>query len=136
MDGKRKSFVAPLALAVVLFLAGLILGFYIWGINRGDQVDYKQTLRETIDYIATIEHRNENLRERVAALETEAAVAREQRAEGSEQRTGEIASLKQQVQNLREENQELRSTLQSLTQQQDTGGTGPAPTPQQDRPGG
>lgn len=136
MDGKRKSFVAPLALAVVLFLAGLILGFYIWGINRGDQVDYKQTLRETIDYIATIEHRNENLRERVAALETEAAVAREQGAEGSEQRTGEIASLKQQVQNLREENQELRSTLQSLTQQQDTGGTGPAPAPQQDRPGG
>ena len=134
MDGKRKSFAAPLALAVVLFLAGLIFGFYIWGVDRVDQVDYKQTLRETIDYIATIEPRNENLRERVAALETEVAVAREQRAEGAEQRTGEIASLKQQIQNLKNENQELKSALQSLTQQQDTGGTGPAP--QQDRPGG
>ncbi len=134
MDGKRKRFVAPLALAVVLFLAGLILGFYIWGVDRGDQVDYKQTLGETIDYIATIEHRNENLRERVAALETEVAMAREQRAEGAEQRTEKIASLEQQIQNLRNENQELRSTLQSLTQQQDTGGVGPAP--QQDRPGG
>lgn len=133
MDGKRKSFVAPLALAVVLFLAGLILGFYIWGAGRGDKVDYKQTLRETIDYIATIEHRNENLRERVAALETEAAVAREQRAEGAEQRSGEIASLEQQIQTLRNENQELRSTLQSLTQQQSTSGAGPAP--RQERPG-
>ncbi len=134
MDGKRKSFVAPLALAVVLFLAGLILGFYIWGVDGGDHVDYKQTLRETIDYIATIEHRNENLRERVAALETEAAMAREQRAEGAEQRADEIELLKQQIQTLRKENQELRSNLQPLTQQQDTGGAGPAP--QQDRPGG
>jgi cell shape-determining protein MreC len=134
MDGKRKNFVAPLALAVVLFLTGIVLGFYIWGVDRGEQMDYKQVLRDTINYIATIEHRNENFRERVAALETELAVAREQGEESAEQLTGETESLKQQIQNLRNENRELRSNLQSLTQQQDTGGVGPAP--QQDRPGG
>jgi cell division protein FtsB len=127
MDGKKNSFIVPLVLAVILFLAGIILGFSIWGVDRGEQVDHKQVLQDTINYIATIEHRNENLRERVGALETELAVAREQKQETVEQRTDEIASLRQQTETLREENQQLKSMVQSLTQQGDTGGVIPHP---------
>jgi len=125
MDEKKKNFIVPLSLAVVLFLAGVILGFSIWGVDRREQVDYKQTLREVIDYIATIEHRNENLRERVGTLETDLAVAREQKQESAQQRTDDIASLKRRIEALQKENQQLRSALEPLAGEAETGGISP-----------
>ncbi|MFY9397905.1 MAG: hypothetical protein WAR22_06020, partial [Desulfomonilia bacterium] len=95
MEGRKRTFIAPLVLAGVLLISGLVLGFYIWGVDRRDQVDYKQTLRETIDYIATLEHRNESLRKQVGTLETELGVARGRQEESTEQRSDEIAQLRQ-----------------------------------------
>ena len=97
-------------------------------------MDYKQVLREAVDYIVTLEHRNEKLSERVGALETELAVASQRQQENAEQRSGEIASLRQQLNALRDENLALRSRLQSLSQDADTGGV--CPVPQQGSPGG
>ncbi|HPX49066.1 MAG TPA: hypothetical protein P5146_00775 [Desulfomonilia bacterium] len=134
MDGKRNRLIVPLTLAVLVFLAGLILGYSIWGSHRNEKVDYKQVLRDAVDYIVTLEHRNEKLSERVGALETELAVASQRQQENAEQRSGEIASLRQQLNALRDENLALRSRLQSLSQDADTGGV--SPVPQQGSPGG
>lgn len=134
MEGRKRNFIAPLILAGVLLITGLVLGYYFWGVDRGDRVDYKRTLSETIDYIATLEHRNETLREQVGSLETELGVARGQQEESTDQRTDEIAQLRQRVESLRKENDQLRARVETLTQRMSTGGVSPAP--QQSAPGG
>jgi uncharacterized protein HemX len=134
MEGRKRTFIAPLVLAGVLLISGLVLGFYIWGVDRRDQVDYKQTLRETIDYIATLEHRNESLRKQVGTLETELGVARGRQEESTEQRSDEIAQLRQRIEALKEENDRLKASLEALTQRMTTGGT--SPSPQREAPQG
>jgi len=111
-EGKKKS-MAVLIVALVLFIAGLILGYYVWGLNRGNQVDYKSFLQETINYIATLEHKNKKLVDTVDALETELSMLQEKQATGSEQRSDNIDALSERIAVLEKENREMAATVSS-----------------------
>ncbi len=109
-EGKKKS-MAVLVSALVLFIAGLILGYYVWGLNRPDQVDYKAFLQETINYIATLEHKNKKLLDTVDVLETEISMLQEKQATGSEQRSEKIDALSERIAVLERENREMAATV-------------------------
>jgi len=96
-----------LVFAVLLFVAGLILGYYFWGLNKEKRVDYKAFLQETINYIATLEHKNKKLIDEVDVLETEISMLQEKQSAGAVQSTDQIDALSQRISVLEKENQQL-----------------------------
>ena len=134
-----------MVIAVMLFVVGLILGYYIWGINKEKQVDYKKFLAETVNYIATLEHKNKKLLAEVDTLETEVNMLQQKQAAGTQQDTSQMDVLSQRItalekenqdlkgaitenNRLAQENQELKSRIQALLDEKNTGGAGDLPT--------
>lgn len=107
----KKRSMTVLVIAVLLFVAGLILGYYVWGLNREKQVDYKTFLQETINYIATLEHKNKKLLDTVDVLETEISMLQEKHATGAVQNTDQIDALSQRISVLEKENQQMTETV-------------------------
>ncbi len=111
MAEEKKRSMIPLVIAVMLFVVGLILGYYIWGINKEKQIDYKKFLAETVNYIATLEHKNQKLLKEVDTLETEVNMLQQKQAAGMEQDTGQMDALSRRITALEKENQELQSAI-------------------------
>ncbi len=121
-EEKNKSSTAPIILAVIVFIVGLGLGYYLWGVNREKAPDYKTMLKETIDYIATIEHKNRQFFQKVDALENEIAMLKKEKAasEVPEETEVKIKEMEEEIQALQEENASLESsttTHQEILQQ-------------------
>lgn len=119
-EEKKRSYM-PLILVLVPTLVGLILGYLIWGSNGHRQEDYKKNLQDTINYIATIENRNEELGSKVDSLETEVGMLRQKNQQAPDD-SGMVSTLSQRVRNLEAENQRLRQQVRNLTQVTNTGG--------------
>ena len=134
-----------MVIAVMLFVVGLILGYYIWGINKEKQVDYKKFLTETVNYIATLEHKNKKLLAEVDTLETEVNMLQQKQAAGTQQDTSQMDVLSQRItalekenqdlkgaitenNRLAQENQELKSRIQALLDEKNADGAGDLPT--------
>ena len=111
MAEEKKRSMIPLVIAVMLFVVGLILGYYIWGVNKEKQIDYKKFLTETVNYIATLEHKNQKLLAEVDTLETEVNMLQQKQAAGSQQDTSQMDALSQRITALEKENQELKSAI-------------------------
>jgi cell division protein FtsB len=111
MAEEKKRSMIPMVIAVMLFVVGLILGYYIWGINKEKQVDYKKFLAETVNYIATLEHKNKKLLAEVDTLETELNMLQQKQAAGTQQDTSQMDGLSQRITVLEEENRDLKSAL-------------------------
>lgn len=109
-DEKKRSMI-PLVIAVMLFVAGLILGYYIWGMNKEKQIDYKKFLAETVNYIATLEHKNKKLLAEVDTLETEVNMLQQKQTSGSRQSADQLDTLSQRISTLEKENQELSAAV-------------------------
>ncbi|MEA3222588.1 MAG: hypothetical protein U9P49_05430 [Thermodesulfobacteriota bacterium] len=111
-EKKNKSSTAPIILAVVVFIIGLGLGYFLWGVNREKAPDYKNMLKETIDYIATIEHKNRQTIQKVDALENEIAMLQKEKvaSEVSEETEVKIKEMEKEIQVLQEENASLKSS--------------------------
>ncbi len=121
MTEERKRSYMPLILVVVPTLAGLVLGYLIWGSSRQTQEDYKQNLQNTIHYIATLENKNEELSAKADSLETEVGMLRQKTEQASDSSSGMVASLSQRVKSLEAENQRLRQQVRNLTSVANTG---------------
>lgn len=108
MTNEKKNSMIPLLLVLIVFIVGLGLGYYIWGVKRHKQVDYKEFLKQTIDYIATIEHKNLRLVEQNTALENEMALVKEQQKQTPQDVKGSIEELEATVRTLQQDNANLR----------------------------
>ncbi|HHO77027.1 MAG TPA: hypothetical protein ENN05_11475 [Deltaproteobacteria bacterium] len=102
-ETKKKS-MTVLVVAAMLFVAGLILGYYFWGLNNDKQLDHKAFLQETINYIATLEHKNKKLLDTVDGLETEMNMLEQKQAAGAAQNMDQIDALSQRISLLEKEN--------------------------------
>ncbi len=125
MTEEKKRSYTPLILVVIPTLVGLILGYLIWGSDRHKQEDYKQNLQDTINYIATIENKNEELGAKVDSLETEVGMLRQKNQQPADDNSGMVSTLSQRVRNLEAENQRLRQQVRNLTQVTNTTGRVP-----------
>jgi len=105
----KKRMMAPVMLPLVLFVAGLVLGFYIWGITREKQMDYKVFLQDTINYISTIETKNKKLLDQISSLDDEINMLKTGRERISVEEKTRIVSLEERIKDLQEENVGLRS---------------------------
>lgn len=111
MAEEKKRSMIPLVISVLLFVAGLVLGYYIWGLNKGKQVDYKNFLQETINYIATLEHKNKKLLDEVDSLETEMNMLQQKQTTSTVQSTDQIDALSSRISALEKENLELKTAI-------------------------
>ncbi len=109
--GEKKITSAPVVLAVIVFAIGLGLGYYLWGIQRKGPTDYKEMLSKTIDYIATIEHKNQTLLKTIDTLENEVDVLKKESKGVPVELESRLKDLKARVDSLQHENQQLKQKL-------------------------
>ena len=114
MAEEKKRSIIPVIVVVIPALAGLVLGYYIWGAGRHAKVDYKQVLQETVNYISSLEQKNESLTSEVGALQSEVNSLKQQGQQSSSSTSDKITSLSRRVQSLEAENQRLKSTIQGI----------------------
>jgi len=108
---EKKFSSAPVIFAVIVFAIGLGLGYYLWGIQRQKPTDYKEMLSKTIDYIATIEHKNQTLLKTIDSLENEVDVLKKESKGVPGELESRLEDLKSRVDSLNKENQQLKQKL-------------------------
>ena len=53
----KNGLIMGAILALLLFIGGLVSGYYWWGKNGDETADYKALLKDTIKYIASLKSR-------------------------------------------------------------------------------
>lgn len=134
---ERKDLIIYLVMVAVLFGGGLALGYYIWGINKQKKPDYKNYLKKTIHYLATIEDKNVMLSKETKSLKndvgllTKKITEEQQKLESLskslqakiaalEKINAELGSVMKEKAFLTEENISLKNKLQEMTEELDT----------------
>ncbi len=142
--GQKSMTKAILIMSIIIFIVGFGLGFYIFGYHKKASTDYKQSLREVIDYIDSLEKERNALSDRLKAFETQREPAKlgagaaesqtaavQQRLEALERENASLRSSMIQNQTLLQENYQLRSRVQALEGGMNPQGAGAAaPQPQ------
>jgi hypothetical protein len=128
---QEKSHVkAILIVLLVIFISGIILGYYIWGYQKQKHPDYREMLQQTITYISTIEEKNQELAKEISSLENELASLKTQqgipvgsqaarldeRIAALEKENADLKAVVSQNVALVQENQQLRQKVQSLVE--------------------
>ena len=118
---------AILIMSIIIFVIGFGLGFYIFGYHKKSSTDYKQNLREVIEYIDTLEKERKDLYAKLRTLETQRDPLQEgvkagatptinvqERLDTLERENASLRSSMSQNQALLQENYQLRGRLQAL----------------------
>ncbi|MEA2101195.1 MAG: hypothetical protein U9P80_01305 [Thermodesulfobacteriota bacterium] len=128
--GKKNRWKGFGAGILCVFILGLGCGYYMWEYRGNKAPDYKKTLTEVSNYIATIEHKNRGLRKKVNGLEErintlEAGAAAS--ADAASQEAGLRSSIKVLEENLNAskkrnqalamENKDLKARLSASAEQ-------------------
>ncbi|MBN2179234.1 MAG: hypothetical protein JW743_07365 [Deltaproteobacteria bacterium] len=106
MTKERKEFLMYLAGIVVLFVAGIVIGYYVWGVEREKKPDYTKYLSKTIEYIESMEKANLVLIEKADALQEHIASMNDE--------ANDPAKLKEQIGTLTKEIEELKKKNTSM----------------------
>jgi uncharacterized protein YlxW (UPF0749 family) len=107
MKGEYISYLVGIA---VLFIVGIIVGYYVWGTEREETADYTEYLSRTIKYIDSLEKANLVLTEKTVALEDHIASMTDE-ANDPAKLNEEIDALKKEVASLKKKNTSLQSTI-------------------------
>jgi hypothetical protein len=110
MFKEKKEFLSYIAGLAVILIAGIVIGYYVWGVERKDKPDYTEYLSKAIEYIKSIEKANLVLTEKKVALEDRIASMTEE-ANDPTKLMEEIDALKKQIAALKNENTSLQSTI-------------------------
>ncbi|HVN71513.1 MAG TPA: hypothetical protein VMU10_05790 [Desulfomonilia bacterium] len=149
MEEEKSHARAIAVVLLVIFLGGLLAGYYFWGYRRQMHPDYTDMLKQTISYISALEEKNQELSSKVSALENEAASLKKQqgvpedsqiarlneRISALEKENSDLKTTLSQHEALLQENQQLRQKMQTLVEQmnaskpQKAGGNAPAQMP-------
>ncbi|MCK9230685.1 MAG: hypothetical protein M0Q23_05135 [Syntrophales bacterium] len=127
MIREKKVIIVHLVLLAVLFVVGVGLGFYIWGVERGEQPDYRPCLTKAAEHITTIEAANRELLKKTEALQKELADLNVTIKKGPDKLNEQITKLESQVASLTREretaatitnkNKELTEQVNHLTEE-------------------
>ncbi len=110
-EAKKSRFSVYLVSALVIFLAGIVAGYALWG-KADSSPDYKKTLNDVITYIATIEHKNRKLSEQIGTLEDQVEqLEAAQSAPAASSGDGQLAQLQGQLGALQQENAALKASM-------------------------
>jgi len=110
MEEEKSHIRSILVILLVIFLVGLFAGYYFWGYRKAQHPDYKDMLKQTISYIATLEQKNQELSTRAGSLENEVASLKSQQA-GQDDTT--VVRLNERLSVLEKENADLKSSVSS-----------------------
>ena len=110
MFNEKKGLVLYLAGIAVLFVAGLFIGYYVWGIERDKEPDYAKYLSKTIEYIESMEKANLVLTEKTVALQDHISSMKDE-ANDPARLHEEIDALKKEIEGLKKVNTSLQSTI-------------------------
>jgi hypothetical protein len=128
---EEKSYVkASIIVALVILIAGISIGYYIWGYQRNKAPDYKEMLQQTIAYITTLEEKNQEMAKEMSALQNDVAALKKQqgipennqvtrlneRLAVLEKENADLKSRAEQNEALAQENQQLRQKVQTLVE--------------------
>lgn len=102
-EEKKKVYANPvIIMSIVVFIVGFGLGFYIWGYKRAEDKDYKQMLKEVINYIDSMERLNVDMSKEVDSLKKDNSMLKSPS-------NAQIVTLQSKIQSLQNENASLRS---------------------------
>lgn len=108
-EGTEKTNVRAIAvILVVIFLGGLFVGYYFWGYRKQQHPDYKEMLRQTVSYIATLEEKNKELTSKVGALENEVDSLKKQQSAPVDI---QVANLRDRLAVMEKENADLKASV-------------------------
>jgi uncharacterized membrane protein len=54
MFTEKREFIMYVVGLVILLIVGIGIGYYLWGVERGEKPDYTAYLSKTIDYIKSM----------------------------------------------------------------------------------
>lgn len=127
MIREKNEIIAYLVLLAVLFVVGVGLGYYIWGMERGEQPDYRTCLSKAAEHLAAIETSNRELHNKTEVLQKEIAALTVRIKEGPDKLNEQIRKLESQVAsltrekektvNVTTENRELKEQVKGLAQE-------------------
>ena len=111
---KAKSKISAGALLVLLlFVGGVVAGYYIWGLKDDETVDYKRLLKNTVKYIASLEQKNSELEKQIGAGDTSLKSTEDEKPSEEVKPAGEDGNLQQKIKSLEEENATLQVAMSS-----------------------
>ncbi|MGD9078660.1 MAG: hypothetical protein PVG96_04940 [Desulfobacterales bacterium] len=111
---KAKSKLSAGALLVLLlFVGGVLAGYYVWGLKDDETVDYKRLLKDTVKYIASLEQKNSELEKQIGAGDTSLRSTEDEKPSEEVKPAGEDANLQQKIKSLEEEKAALQVAMSS-----------------------
>jgi hypothetical protein len=131
MTEERSHVKVFIIISLVIFLAGMFLGYYIWSYQRQKAPDYKEMLRQTITYITTMEEQNQEMAKEMSSLKNDMANLKKQqdipendqltrlneRVAVLEKENTDLKAKATQNEALAQENQQLRQKVQALVEE-------------------
>ncbi len=112
MIGKSKNeIIIYVVVILILFITGVVSGYFIWGVEQAKGPDFKKALEETIAYISSLEEKNEALKKEMNALRSdlrELAVKQEE----PEKLKATINALQEKVTSLDKENKKFVALIE------------------------
>ncbi|MBW2632225.1 MAG: hypothetical protein JRC90_10820 [Deltaproteobacteria bacterium] len=106
----KGEFISYIAGIIVLFIVGIVVGYYVWGVEREETANYTEYLSSTIKYIESIEKANLVLTEKTVALQDHIASMSDE-ANDPEKLREEIDVLNKEIAGLKKKNESLQSTI-------------------------
>jgi chromosome segregation ATPase len=95
----------------MLFGAGFVLGYYLWGVDRKQKPDYKEYLSKTIDYIASIEKNNRGFIKQIKGLKSKVTVINKDVKDAQSRSDAQSKSLQTRIASLEKEKARVQSLL-------------------------
>lgn len=112
---ERKDLIIYLVMIAILFGGGLGLGYYIWGMNKQKKTDYKKYLKNTINYLATIEDKNVMLSKEAKSLKSDIGLLKKKVSEEQQKQEKMSKSLQAKIADLEKINADIRSVMNEKT---------------------
>lgn len=109
----KSKLITGALLVLILFIGGIVTGYYRWGMNRDETPDYKDYLKDTLKYIASLERQNRELEKQLGAAGTAPQPAGEQKPSEEMKGAGGDEILQQKIKSLEEEKAALEIAMSS-----------------------
>jgi myosin heavy subunit len=110
---EKKGLTGIIVGVAVLFVVGIGIGYFIWGVERQEKPDYTKYLSKTIDHIKSIEKANVALTEKTGALQTNITKLQDDLKVDPRKLEKQIDKLNLEVEKLKKENASLVAAIKN-----------------------
>ncbi|MBN2255702.1 MAG: hypothetical protein JW736_08340 [Deltaproteobacteria bacterium] len=108
---KKGGFIPYLVMVIVLFGGGVILGYYIWGVDKQQKPDYTKYLKDTIVHLQKLEESKAILTAETKSLKTDVAVLKKSAAQTEDKLAATKKQLEEKLSLLEKENAALKQSV-------------------------